>query len=85
MPKELTLTQQKHTCTNELTQNNSKKLNITHNITAEKLNLTNKKLLGLFICVCIALCTTVAHNTHTAPDNFSSTPDNIITAPMMSI
>jgi len=32
-------------------------------MTTEKLNLTNKQLLGLFICVCIALCTIVAHNT----------------------
>jgi len=39
--------------TNKLTQDNPKKLNLTqinvaHNITNEKLNLTNKQLLGLF-------------------------------------
>ena len=43
----------------------------------EKLNLTNKQLLGLIICVCTALCTIVAHNiAQNTPDNFS---------PMMSI
>jgi len=43
----------------------------------EKLNPTNK-LLGLFICACIALCTITAHNTaQNRPDNFPSyTPDN---------
>jgi len=35
------------------------------------------RLLGLFVCVCIALCTIVAHNiAQNTPDNFS---------PMMSI
>ena len=52
-----------------------------HNITTEKLNLTNKQLLGLFICVCIALCTTVAHNTaEDRPDNFRHTLQTITTA-----
>jgi len=47
-------------------------------MTAEKLNLTNKQLLGLFICVCIAMCTTVAHITaKNRPDTFYSyPPDN---------
>jgi len=47
-------------------QGDHKKLNLTQmngtlNTTTEKLNLTNKQLLGLFICVCIALRTTVIH------------------------
>ena len=35
-------------------------------------------VLGLFVCVCIALCTTVAHNiAQNRPDNFPSyPPDN---------
>jgi len=46
------------------------------------LNLTNKQLLGLFICVCIALCTTVAHNTaHNRPGNFCSYPQNMLPSP----
>jgi len=38
----------------------------------------SRELLGLFICVCIALCTTVAHNIgRNRPDNFPSyPPDN---------
>jgi len=38
----------------------------------------SRELLGLFICVCIALCTIVAHNiAQNRPDNFSSyPPDN---------
>ena len=38
----------------------------------------SRELLGLFICVCIALCTIVAHNTaQNRPDNFFSyPPDN---------
>ena len=33
----------------------------------------SSELLGLFICVCIALCTIVAHNTaQNRPDNFPS-------------
>ena len=38
----------------------------------------SRNLLGLFICVCIALCTTVAHNiVQNRPDNFPPyPPDN---------
>ena len=38
----------------------------------------SRELLGLFICVCIALCTTVVHNiAQDRPDNFPSyPPDN---------
>jgi len=38
----------------------------------------SRELLGPFICVCIALCTTVAHNiAQNRPDNFPSyPPDN---------
>ena len=38
----------------------------------------SRELLGLFICVCIALCTIVAHNiAQNRPDNFPSyPPDN---------
>ena len=64
-------------------KNNTKKLNLAQincniQLTTEKLNQTNKQLLGLFICVCIALCTIVAHNTaQNRPDNFPSySPDN---------
>ena len=55
-----------------------KKLNLQINCNTQynhrKLNLTNnKQLLGLFICVCIALCTSVVHNTaQNRPDNFPS-------------
>ena len=35
----------------------------------------SRELLGPFICVCIALCTNVAHNTaQNKPDNFPSYP-----------
>jgi len=36
-------------------------------------------MLGLFICVCIALCTIVVHNiAQNRPDNFHSyPPDNV--------
>ena len=61
------LIQQKHKQTT--TQNNLQKPNLTqincntqHNH-RKNLDLTNKQLLGLFIRVCIALCTNVAHNT----------------------
>ena len=38
----------------------------------------SRDLLGMFICVCIALCTIVAHNiAQNRPDNFPSyPPDN---------
>jgi len=50
---------------------------VTQNITTEKLNLTNKQLLGLFIHVCIALCTIVGHNTaQNRPANFPSYPSD---------
>jgi len=42
----------------------------------------SRELLGLFICVCIALCTTVAQK---RPDNFPLTLQTITIAPMMSI
>ena len=45
----------------------------------------SRELLGLFICVCIALCTIFAHNiAQNRPDNFPSYPP-ITIAPMMSI
>ena len=60
-----------------------------HNIHYTKMNLTtvkwaqwdktkSRELLGLFIWVCIALCTIVAHNiAQNRPDNFPSyPPDN---------
>ena len=38
-------------------------------------NAKSRELLGLFICVCIALCTVIAHNTaQNRPDNFPSYP-----------
>ena len=41
---------------------------------------------SLFLCVCIALCTIVAHNiAQNRPDSFPLTLQTIITAPMMSI
>jgi len=37
----------------------------------------SRELLGLFICVCIALCTIVAHNiAQNRPDNFPSYPQD---------
>ena len=37
----------------------------------------SRNLLGLFICVCIALCTTAAHNiAQKRPDNFPSYPSD---------
>jgi len=46
----------------------------------------SRELLRLFICVCIALCTTVVHNiAQSRADNFPSYPQTIIIAPMMSI
>jgi len=46
----------------------------------------SRELLGLFICVCIALCTTVAHKTaQNRPDNFHLTLQTTTTAPIMSI
>jgi len=45
----------------------------------------SRELLGPFICVCIALCTTVANNiAHNRPEIFPSYPP-ITIAPMMSI
>jgi len=40
--------------------------------------IQSRELLGLFICVCIALCTTVADNTaQNKPDNFPTyAPDD---------
>jgi len=40
--------------------------------------MQNPELLGLFICVCIALCRVIAHNTaQNRPDNFPCyLPDN---------
>jgi len=63
-----------------------KKLNLTQQKYTYTNKLTNKQLLGLFICVCIALCTTVAHNTvQNRSNNFPLTLQTIIIAPMMSI
>jgi len=46
----------------------------------------SRELLGLFICVCIALCTIAAHNiAQNRPDNFPLTLQTITIAPMMSI
>ena len=46
----------------------------------------SRELLGLFICVCIALCAIVAHNiAQNKPDNFPSSLQTITIAPMMSI
>jgi len=66
------------TSTKNIWLNLHRSVPLTHNITTEKLYLTNKQLLGLFICVCIALCTTVTHNiAQNRPDNFLSyPPDN---------
>ena len=51
----------------------------------DKTQSSTRELLGLFICVCIALCTIVAHNiAQNRPDNFPLTLQTIIIAPMMS-
>jgi len=46
-----------------------------------------QRTVSLFICVCIALCTIVAHNiAQNRPDSFPTlTLQTITTAPMMSI
>jgi len=45
-----------------------------------------RELLGLFICVCIALCTIVAHSiAQNKPDNFPSYPPDNHRAPIVSI
>ena len=73
------------------TRSNASCYNTTHasNNTYTKMNLStvkwaqwdkthSRELLGPFICVCIALCTIVAHNiAQNRPDNFPSyPPDN---------
>ena len=73
------------------TRSTSPCYNTTHacNTTYTEMNLStvkwaqwdktqSRELLGLFICVCIALCTIVAHNSaQNRPDNFPSyPPDN---------
>jgi len=55
-------------------------------MTTEKLNLTNKQLLGLFMYVHCTVCTTVAHSTaQNRPVNFPLTLQTITVAQMMSI
>ena len=45
-----------------------------------------QRTVSLFICVCIALCTIVAHNiAQNRPDSFPLTLQTITTALMMSI
>jgi len=56
-----------------------------HHITTEKLNLTNKQLLCLFKCMCIALCTIVAHNTAETDLIIFPLTLQTITAPMTFI
>jgi len=42
---------------------------------AQRDKTQSRELLGLFICVCIALCTIVAHNiAQNRPDSFPSCP-----------
>ena len=47
----------------------------------------SRELIGLFICVCIALCTIVAHNiAQNRPDNFPSyPPDNHIFLELLQV
>jgi len=45
-----------------------------------------QRTVSLFICVCIALCTIVAHNiAQNRPDSFPFTLQTITISPMMSI
>jgi len=55
----------------------TQKMNLTTVKWAQWNKTQSRELLGLFICVCIALCTIVAHNiAHNRPDNFPSYPPN---------
>jgi len=56
-------------------------------MTAEKLNLTNKQLLGLFICACALQCAQLLHTLLHRTDLILSllTLQTITIAPMMSI
>jgi len=71
-------------------QNNPKKLNITqvncntqHNHRKATSN-QQTTVRSVQMCVCIALCTSVAHNTvQNRPDNFLFYPTNNVIAPMM--
>jgi len=58
------------------TQNNTyTKLNLSTVKWAEWDKTQSRELLGLFICVCSSLCTTIAHNiAQNRPDNFPSCP-----------
>jgi len=56
------------------------------NLSTVKWAQWDKTQLGLFICVCIALCRIIAHNiAQNRPDNFPSyPPDNQITIALMT-
>jgi len=70
-----------HACYNTYT-----KMNLSTVKWAQWDKTQSRELLGLFICVCIELCTIVAHNTaQNRRDNFPSTLQTITIAPMMSI
>ena len=60
------------------TQNTYTKMSLNTVKWAQWHKMQNPELLGLFICVCIALCRVIAHNTaQNRPDNFPCyLPDN---------
>jgi len=63
-----------YTCMQCTQSNTHTKMNLRTVNWAQWDKTQSRELLGLFICVCIALCTTVAHNRR---DNFPSyPPDN---------
>jgi len=65
-----------HTCT---------KMNRKHSEMGQWDKTQSRELLGLFICVCIALCTIAAHNTAQNRPDLSHTLQPITIAPMMPI
>ena len=67
-----------YTCMQCTQSNTHTKMNLRTVKWAQSDKTQSRELLGLFICVCIALCTIVAHNiAQNRPDNFLSyPPDN---------
>jgi len=67
-----------YTCMQCTQSNTHTKMNLCHVKWAQWDKTQSRELLGLFVCVCIALCTIVAHNiAQNRPDNFPSyPPDN---------
>jgi len=64
-----------YTCMQCTQSNTHTKMNLSTVKWAQLDKTQSRELLGLFICVCIALCTIVAHNiAQNRPNNFPSCP-----------